>query len=264
MNKSSQKPALDDIVISRAIIESYTQKLLDALEADVAIVGGGPAGMICGYYLAKAGKKAVLFERKLSIGGGMWGGGIMFNEIVVQNQAKEILDDIGVTTRLYQPNYYLADSVESVSTICSQAVKAGLKIFNLISAEDVLVRENRISGLVINWTAVEMAGLHVDPVSMRSKYVVDATGHPSEVVRIAEQKSGIALDTETGNIMGERSMWAEVGEEAILTNSREVAPGLYTCGMCANAVYGGNRMGPVFGGMLLSGKQVALELIEKI
>ena len=78
------------------------------------------------------------------------------------------------------------------------------------------------------------------------------------------KKSGIALNTQTGDIMGERSMWAEIGEEAILKNSREVAPGLYTCGMCANAVYGGNRMGPVFGGMLLSGKQVAHELIQKL
>ncbi|MCK5708227.1 MAG: thiazole biosynthesis protein [Candidatus Aureabacteria bacterium] len=264
MNKTCERPALDDIVISRAIIESYNKKLIDALEADVAIVGGGPAGMICGYYLSKAGKKTVLFERKLSIGGGMWGGGIMFNEIVIQDKAKEIFDELGVTTRLYQPNYHLADSIESVSTICSKAVKAGLKIFNLISAEDVFVENNRISGLVLNWTSVEMAGLHVDPITMRSKYVVDATGHPSEVVHIAEKKSGISLNTETGKIMGENSMWAEVGEKAILKNSREVAPGLYTCGMCANAVYGGNRMGPIFGGMLLSGKQVALELIQKI
>jgi len=65
---------LDEIVISKAIIESYKDKLVKALDVDVAIVGAGPAGMVCGYYLAKAGKHVVLFERKLSVGGGMWGG----------------------------------------------------------------------------------------------------------------------------------------------------------------------------------------------
>ncbi len=255
---------LDEIKISKAIIESYNSKLIEALDVDVAIVGAGPAGMACGYYLANAGKKVVLFERKLSVGGGMWGGGIMFNEIVVQDKAKGILDEFGIKSRLYEPGYYLADSIESVSTICSKAIKAGLKIFNLMSVEDVMVRSKRVVGLVLNWTAVEMANLHVDPITMRAKVVVDATGHPAEVTRIVERKSGIRLKTKTGKTMGEGSMWAEVGEETIVKNSKEICPGLYVCGMCANAVFGGPRMGPIFGGMLLAGKKVAKDLIKKL
>ena len=255
---------LDEIKISKAIIETYKDKLISALDADVAIVGGGPAGMICGYYLAKSNKKVVLFERKLSIGGGMWGGGIMFNEIVVQTKAKAILDEVGVRTRLYEKGYYTADSIEAVSTICSKTVKAGVKIFNLISAEDVMIRKNRIAGLVLNWTAVEMAHLHVDPITMASKFVVDATGHAAEVVHIAEKKSGISLRTKTGKVMGEKSMWAQVAEDTIVKNSKEVAPGLYTCGMCANAVFGGPRMGPIFGGMLLSGEKIAKEILKRV
>ncbi len=254
---------LDEIVISKAIIESYKDKLIKALDVDVAIVGAGPAGMVCGYYLAKAGKKVVLFERKLSVGGGMWGGGIMFNEIVVQDKAKGVLGEFGIKSRLYEKSYYLADSVECVSTICSKAVKAGLKIFNLMSVEDVMVRGKRVAGLVLNWTAVEMAGLHVDPITMRAKFVVDATGHPAEVARIVEKKSGIRLNTKTGKTMGEESMWAEIGEDTIVRNSKEICPGLYACGMCANAVFGGPRMGPIFGGMLLAGKKVAEDLLKK-
>jgi thiamine thiazole synthase len=34
--------------------------------------------------------------------------------------------------------------------------------------------------------------------------------------------------------------------------------------MCANAVFGGPRMGPVFGGMLLAGEKVAKDLIKKL
>ena len=127
---------LDEIKISQAIIKSYNNKILSALDVDVAIAGAGPAGMCCGYYLAKYGKKVAIFERKLSVGGGMWGGGIMFNEIVVQDKAKEILDEFDVRTRTYERGYYLADSIEAVSGICLKTVKTGAKIFNLLSAED--------------------------------------------------------------------------------------------------------------------------------
>ena len=189
---------------------------------------------------------------------------MMFNEIVVQESAKKILDEMGVRTRLYEKGYYMADSIESVSTICSKAVKAGLKIFNLISAEDVMVRKDRIAGLVLNWTAVEMARLHVDPITMASKFVVDATGHAAEVAHLAERKSGLKLRTKTGKIIGEGSMCAEVAEKTIVRNSKEICSGLYACGMCANAVFGGPRMGPVFGGMLLAGEKVAKDLIKKL
>ncbi len=255
---------LDDIKISRAIIDAYRDKLVKALDVDVAIVGAGPAGMCCAYYLAKAGKRVVIFERKLSVGGGMWGGGIMFNEIVLQDKAKKITDEFGIKLRVYEKGYYLADSIESVSTICSKTAKAGVKIFNLLSAEDVMIGKGRISGLVLNWTAVEIAGLHVDPITMRAKFVVDATGHAAEVVHIAERKSGIKLKTKTGKIMGEKSMWAQIGEDTIVKNSKEVCPGLYVCGMSANAVFGGPRMGPIFGGMLLSGKKVSEDLLKRL
>ena len=112
----------------------------------------------------------------------------MFNEVVFQESAKKILDEFGIKARQYDKGYYLSDSIETVSTICSKAVKAGLKIFNLLSAEDVMIRKKRVCGLVLNWTAVEMANLHVDPITMRAKFVVDATGHPAEVARIIEKK----------------------------------------------------------------------------
>ncbi|MGZ7070629.1 MAG: sulfide-dependent adenosine diphosphate thiazole synthase, partial [Methanobacterium sp.] len=111
---------LDDVVISKAIIESFMEDFIDYTDIDVAIGGGGPAGLTAGYYLAKAGLKVALFERKLSIGGGMWGGGMMFNKIVVQEESKRILDEFGIKTMRYEEDYYVADSVESTSTLCSK------------------------------------------------------------------------------------------------------------------------------------------------
>jgi thiazole biosynthesis enzyme len=248
---------LDEKIITQAIIDRYFKKLKENLSVDVAIVGGGPSGLVCSHFVAKSGFKVALFERKLSIGGGMWGGGMMFNEIVVQEEGKRILDEFGIRSQPYGNGYYTADSVEAISTICSKTVKAGATIFNLLSAEDLIIRENRVSGLVLNWTAVEMANLHVDPLTIQSKFVVDATGHASEVVAILQRKNDVKLFTETGKIMGERSLWAEVAERDTLANTREVFPGLYVAGMAANATFGSYRMGPIFGGMLLSGEKVA-------
>lgn len=255
---------LDDIKISKAIIEGYMDDLLDYIDMDVAIGGGGPAGLTAGYYLAKAGYKVALFERKLSIGGGMWGGGMMFNKIVVQEEGKRILDEFGIRSTEYEDQYYVADSIECTSTLCSRACQAGLKIFNLIEIEDLMIKEKGVEGLVLNWSAVEIAGLHVDPLTVRSRAVIDATGHPIEIVKIIEEKMGHKLNTSTGKIIGEKSMWAEAAENIVTDNTAEVYPGLYVAGMAANAVYGAPRMGPIFGGMLLSGEKVAQMLIEKL
>ncbi|MCF8028193.1 MAG: sulfide-dependent adenosine diphosphate thiazole synthase [Desulfobacteraceae bacterium] len=256
--------ALDEIMISRAIIERYHQKLTDNLETDVAIVGAGPSGLVAGYFLAKAGKKVVLFERKLSIGGGMWGGGMLFNEIVVQGEALAILDAFGIRYRQYQDDYYTADGVEAVGSLTAEAVRAGLTIFNCISVEDVMMRPDRVEGLVINWSPVEMAGLHVDPLTVRAGYVIDATGHDTDVVQMVDKKNPGRLNTSTGGILGQKAMWADRAESDTTENTKEIFPGLYVAGMAANATAGGPRMGPIFGGMLLSGRKVARELAEKV
>ena len=257
---------MDEVIISRAITESYTRDLLDSMELQVAIVGAGPAGLSAAYYLAKKKIKTAIFERKLSIGGGIWGGGMMFNKIVVQDEGKEILDEFGIDASQYQQGYYIASAIEVASTLCSQTVKAGAGIFNLFSVEDVVIREeNRISGLVLNWSPVLSANLHVDPLTIRSKLVIDATGHSCEICHMVTDKMGEALRTESGKVMGEKPMWAEVAEKRVVENAREVYPGLIVTGMAANAAFGSPRMGPIFGGMLLSGKKaarLAMELLK--
>lgn len=252
---------LDDVAISKSIIEAYTQKLLANLDVDVALVGAGPSNMVAGYYLGKAGIKAVIFESKLAPGGGMWGGGMMFNEIVIQDDALYIAEEIGITYRPKGDGYYTVDSVEATSTIASSCVKAGTVIFNLVRVIDVLFREEsgqtRVAGLVLNWSPVENLGLHVDPLGIKASYVVDGTGHPADICRIVTRKMNERLNTKTGDVVGELPLWAERGEQFTVANTGEVFPGLYVAGMAANNAFGGPRMGPIFGGMLLSGKKVA-------
>ena len=247
-----------EVEISRAIVEAYFNDLLDSLSLDVAIVGAGPSGMVAGYYLAKNGAKVAIFEKKLSIGGGIWGGAMGFNRIVVQEEAREILDEFGINYRPFRDCLYVADAIETATTLASKTVKAGVKFFNMVEVEDLVVKENRVAGIVINWTPVMMTGLHVDPLTVESKFVVDSTGHGAQISQHLLKRGLIE------RIPGEGPMWAEKGEELTVKHTREVFPGLYVTGMAANAIVGAPRMGPIFGGMFLSGRKAALEILEKL
>lgn len=106
-----------------------------------------------------------------------------------------------------------------------------------------------------------------DPLTIRSRVVIEATGHASEICHIVVDKLGGKLRTEGGGVMGERSMWTDVAESKIIENTREIYPGLILAGMTTNAVCGTARMGPIFGGMLLSGKQAVestLDVLKQI
>ena len=251
---------LDEIRVTRLIIDAYMKKLSEVADLDVAIAGGGPAGISAAYYLASAGYSVALFERKLSVGGGMWGGGMMFNEIVVQDAGKTVLDDMAVHCTDAGDGYWTADAVHAVAALLYKATSAGARFMNCISVEDVMLQDGRVTGLVIQYSPIEMAGLHIDPLTIRARAVVEATGHPVEVAHVLVNKSQVRLATPSGGIEGERSMDADRAEPAIVENTREIFPGVYAAGMACNAVYGAPRMGPIFGGMLLSGKKVA-ELI---
>jgi thiamine thiazole synthase len=191
----------------------------------------------------------------------MWGGGMTFPIIVVHKESKHILDEAKVHIKDEGNGYYSADSIEAITKLCSTAIDAGARVFNTISVEDVLLKDKKVNGFVINWSAIEIAKLHVDPISIRAKFCIDATGHAAEICSIVRKKVG-PLNTPSGDMEKERSMCAEVGEKTVVENTKEVYPGLIVAGMGANAVYGAARMGPIFGGMLLSGKRAA-ELILK-
>jgi len=257
---------ISEIEVTRGILEGFTRDFLAALSSDVAVVGGGPSGMTCAYYLASEGLNVSVFERNLHVGGGMWGGGMLFPRIVIQEEARAILDGFKVRLEPFSEGYYVGDSVETVSKVTAAAVDAGVKVWVGISVEDVLIRElEKVAGVVLNWRAVELAELHVDPLAMEAKLVVDATGHEADVVRTIKRKiPDCILNTATGDVVGEMPMWAEVGESMIVENTREVYPNVLVTGMAANAVYGAPRMGAIFGGMFLSGKKAADLAIEML
>ncbi len=74
----------------------------------------------------------------------------MFPRIVVQAEARPFLDEFGIAYTEYEEGVYVADSIESVCRTAAAAIGAGAKIFNLMSVEDVMIREEGcVSVLVV-------------------------------------------------------------------------------------------------------------------
>ena len=161
----------------------------------------------------------------LSVGGAAWAAAtpskattaraenirrMTWNVIVVQEESCHLLTDLGVPVKRFRDNYFTADAVAATTTLASAACLAGVKVFNCLSVEDVVLREvdgaKRVTGLVINSSPVEMAGLHVDPVVVGCRYLIEATGHPVEVLKTLVRKNDIRLATPSGGIQGEQSM----------------------------------------------------------
>lgn len=252
---------IDDAEVSKAILCTYHEKLLGRIVSDVLIVGSGPAGMMAAIHLAREGFKVTILEKRLSPGGGIWGGGMGMNEIVVQEEALPLLDDIGVQYELRREGLYAANAIELASGLCLKAVQSGAALFNLLTVEDVCVRDRRVAGAVVNRTMIAGA-LPVDPITFSAKAVIDGTGHEAVMVE-ALHRRGMVTDPKAAARPGEGPMDADTGEAFVVENTKEVFPGLWVAGMSVCATLGGPRMGPIFGGMLLSGKRVAEQITSQ-
>jgi len=239
--------------ITRAIVGEFMKDFHEYCISDVVIVGGGPSGLMCARELAKDKVKVLIIESNNYIGGGFWIGGYLMNKTTFRAPSQEILDELKIPYKEVERGLYVCDAPLACSTLIAEACQAGAKILNMTKVDDVIYKDDRVNGVVVNWTpvgALPRAITCVDPVALEAKVIVDATGHDASVLKTLEQR-GI-IETE-----GFGPMDVSASEDLIVEKTGTIHPGLVICGMSVSTAYGIPRMGPTFGAMLLSGKKAA-------
>ncbi len=247
-------------VITRAIVSEFARDFDDIVESDCIIVGGGPSGLVAGRDIARAGKKVVLIERNNYLGGGFWSGGYFMPKVTVRHPGEKILDELSVPYKIVSKGLAVCDAPHACSALIAAACAAGVKVLNMTMLEDLVVKEGKVCGAVINWSPVASLPRQVaalDPVAIEATVLIDATGHDATVVKKLEQRGLIKTK-------GEGALWIEKSEDLIVEHTGECFPGLIVTGMAVGAVYGLPRMGPTFGSMFLSGEAAAKVALEKM
>lgn len=246
--------------ITRAIAESFLKQFSEYAYSDCIIIGAGPSGLTAGKAIAKKGKKVLIVERNNYLGGGFWIGGFLMNKITIKEPGEKILEELSVPYEKYKEGLYVADAPYACSSLIRAAAEAGVKFLNMTSFDDLVIKNNRVSGVVVNWTPVGALPRQitcVDPVALEAKIILDATGHEACVCSRLQDRGLLSLK-------GMGAMWVEESEKMVVEYTSEVYPGLVVAGMATSTVFGLPRMGPIFSSMLLSGKKAAEVIISNL
>jgi sulfide-dependent adenosine diphosphate thiazole synthase len=249
-----------EVEITRAIADEFHSVLIDRAESDVIIIGAGPAGLTAGRELSIMGFKVLIIEQNNYLGGGYWLGGYMMNPVTVREPAQKIWDELGIPYKKIQDGLYLTPGPHAVSKLIASACDAGVKFLNLTKFDDLVLKNGRVGGVVVNWMPVSALPRNitcVDPIALESKIVIDASGHDSVAVKRLVDRGLVEWK-------GMNPMWVDNGEEHVVEKTGEVYPGLIAAGMSVTETHGLARMGPTFGAMLFSGKKAAEVTAAKI
>ena len=248
---------VSESAITRAIVSDFHDWFSDYIVSDVIVVGGGPSGLVAARDLAKQGVKTLLVESNNYLGGGFWIGGYLMNTLTFRAPAQDILKELGIPYKKFQEGLFTTSGPHACSKLIAAACDAGVKILNMTKFDDVVYRNGRVEGAVINWAPVSALPRQIsclDPISIEAKVVIDSTGHDAHVCKALAKRNIIKI-SDFG------PMDVVNSEDLVVEKTGQIFPGLIVTGMAVSTAYGLPRMGPTFGAMLFSGRKAAKEAI---
>ncbi|KAF5195230.1 Thiamine thiazole synthase protein [Thalictrum thalictroides] len=251
---------IKESIVSREMTRRYMKDMITYADTDVVIVGAGSAGLSCAYEMSKNPNiNIAIIEQSVSPGGGAWLGGQLFSAMVVRKPAHIFLDELGVEYDEQDTYVVIKHAALFTSTIMSKLLaKPNVKLFNAVAAEDLIVKDGKVGGVVTNWALVSMnhdTQSCMDPNVMEAKVVVSSCGHdgPFGATGVKRLKSIGLIDS----VPGMKALDMNTAEDAIVRLTREVVPGMIVTGMEVAEIDGAPRMGPTFGAMMISGQKAA-------
>ncbi|KAJ0966108.1 hypothetical protein J5N97_027246 [Dioscorea zingiberensis] len=251
---------IKESIVSREMTRRYMTDMITYADTDVVIVGAGSAGLSCAYELSKDPTiRVAIIEQSVSPGGGAWLGGQLFSAMLVRKPAHLFLDELQIPYDDQDSYVVIKHAALFTSTILSRVLaRPNVKLFNAVAAEDLIVKEGRVAGVVTNWALVSMnhdTQSCMDPNVMEAKVVVSSCGHdgPFGATGVKRLKTIGMIDS----VPGMKALDMNSAEDAIVNLTREVVPGMIVTGMEVAEIDGAPRMGPTFGAMMISGQKAA-------
>ncbi|EHA8589115.1 thiamine thiazole synthase, chloroplastic [Cocos nucifera] len=251
---------IKESIVSREMTRRYMMDLITYADTDVIVIGAGSAGLSCAYELSKdPSVRVAIVEQSVSPGGGAWLGGQLFSAMVVRKPAHLFLDELGIPYDEQDTYVVIKHAALFTSTIMSRLLaRPNVKLFNAVAAEDLIVKEGSVGGVVTNWALVSMnhdTQSCMDPNVMEAKVVVSSCGHdgPFGATGVKRLKDIGMIDS----VPGMKALDMNTAEDAIVRLTREIVPGMIVTGMEVAEIDGAPRMGPTFGAMMISGQKAA-------
>src|SRR3970040_2358177 len=98
--------------------------------------------------------------------------------------------------------------------------QALMLFLNLTKFDDLVLKNGRVAGVVVNWMPVSAVPRNitcVDPIPLESKMVINSSGHDSVAVKRL-------VDRKLVEWKGMNPMWVDQGEEYVVEKTGEIFP----------------------------------------